>query len=393
MTAAVVGVLGGAIPGAGQDISFGGQVRPRFEFRDSSTAGSDAFTSMRVRADLTAKLDRGVRVFIQLQDVRFWGEESNTLTDFSADNFDLHQGYVEVRSGGQTTFSALVGRQEILFGGQRLVGPVGWAQQGRALDGVRLGAEGTAGRVALIGMQLQESILPEDLGDAYLFGAYATLMRVGPAKLDLYTLFNAVEDEADAETKQLTVGARWFGQYRAVVFRAESSYQAGERRGLDVAAFMVGARVGTVILGGSMSLTLWYDYLSGDADSGDSTVRVFDTLFATNHKFYGLADHFLNIPVQTAGRGLQDLALKGSYKPQANVALAAELHSFHMARSAGLATGHFGEEIDLSGSYRYSKQFRVVAGLSYLFAAGGFAEIGRFIQDGVWTYLMLDAAF
>lgn len=57
-------------------------------------------------------------------------------------------------------------------------------------------------------------------------------------------------------------------------------------------------------------MTLWYDHLSGDDDPSDGTVRVFDTLFATNHKFYGLADYFLNIPVQTVGRGLQDLALK-----------------------------------------------------------------------------------
>ncbi len=31
-----------------------------------------------------------------------------------------------------------------------------------------------------------------------------------------------------------------------------------------------------------------------------------ETLFATNHKFYGFADLFLNIPRDTAGRGLRD---------------------------------------------------------------------------------------
>ena len=60
----------------------------------------------------------------------------------------------------------------------------------------------------------------------------------------------------------------------------------------------------------------------------------------------GLVTGLLNIPVQTAGRGLLDLALKGSSKPHEDVALAAALRSFHMAR-----------------------------------------------QDRVWTYLMLGVAF
>ena len=50
-------------------------------------------------------------------------------------------------------------------------------------------------------------------------------------------------------------------------------------------------------------------------------MKVFDTLFTTNHKFYGLADLFLNIPLQTDGRGLQDLAVKWHYTPMPKLPL------------------------------------------------------------------------
>ena len=109
---------------------------------------------------------------------------------------------------------------------------------------------------------------------------------------------------------------------------------------------MLGARLGHGF-GGKGSVTLWYDYLSGDGDLGDDTIKVFDTLFATNHKFYGFADLFLNIPVHTGGRGLQDLAIKGAYRVNPEWTLKLDLHSFNMADKGSLTSGHFGEEIDV----------------------------------------------
>ncbi|MBT4502356.1 MAG: alginate export family protein, partial [Gemmatimonadetes bacterium] len=104
------------------ELRIGGQVRPRLEFRDPAAGGQDdSFTSMRVRAQLQTTLERDVSVFVQWQDVRLWGEETNTLGDFSADSFDLHQGYVDFGNVGGRSLSIRLGRQEISLGGQRLV--------------------------------------------------------------------------------------------------------------------------------------------------------------------------------------------------------------------------------------------------------------------------------
>ena len=41
-------------------------------------------------------LPKNLSAFVQIQDVRLWGSESNTLGDFSADGLDLHQGSASI---------------------------------------------------------------------------------------------------------------------------------------------------------------------------------------------------------------------------------------------------------------------------------------------------------
>ncbi|MFQ5680178.1 MAG: alginate export family protein [Gemmatimonadota bacterium] len=388
---AFLAVVFAASPAAPQQVTLGGQLRPRFEFREPVDGGEDAFVSMRARAHLVAALEKGVRVFLQLQDVRLFGEETSTLGDFRADNFDLHQGWVELTRPGTVDLTARLGRQEIVFGGERLVGAVNWAQQGRAFDGARITAAGSDARVDVFGALLSDATARSGEEDAYVVGAYGRLERIGPGTLDLYGIFDRVEGPDG--TSQGTLGGRWWGERNRVRFRGEASVQVGERAGSDVVAFLVGARVGLALAEGRGSVTLWYDYLSGDDDPADATVRVFDTLFATNHKFYGFADLFTNIPAHTAGRGLQDLAVKGSYRPAPALTLALDIHSFRVARSAGLGTGHLGEEADLTLAYRYSQEVRLVTGISHILAGRGFAEIGRLEEDSTWLYVMTDVSF
>ena len=380
-----------AAPAVAQEITFGGQVRPRSEYRNPVGVARDVFTSMRVRGQIEAQLERGVRAVIQLQDVRFWGEESSTLRDFRADNFDLHQGYFEIMSTGRT-FSVRIGRQEISLGGQRLIGAVDWSQQGRAFDGARISAEATAARVDVFGAVLGDATATASDVNAYLLGAYAQLRAV-PAlgTLDLYGILNHVEDTE--ATQQTTVGIRWLGESGPLSFRGEASYQTGDREGADVDAFMLGARVGTTVARGVATVTLWYDYLSGDGNRTDGEIGVFETLFATNHKYYGLGDYFTNIPVHTAGRGLQDAAVKGTFAPQEDVTVGFEVHSFHLAQSGGLATSHLAEEVDLSVTYGYTSNLRFTGGFTRVFVADGFGEIGRLTEDATWAYLMADVTF
>jgi len=380
------------------DLKFGGQIRPRFEYRDPlqlPDGSGESFTSMRTRLDLLASMDDNLAAFIQIQDVRLWGSEGNTLTDFSANGLDIHQAYIDLGKAVDGGFMGRFGRQEVNFGGQRLVGSVNWAQQARSFDGIRVGSGGSVGNIDVFAAKLSDAQAGDIDVEADLVSGYGTWDISTTQDLDLYWIYDHREDDevipGDGRTNRHTMGTRWVGHVADFTYRAEGSYQTGTWLGTDVSAFMFGGRLEYNF--SKASITLWYDYLSGDGDLGDDTIKVFDTLFATNHKFYGFADLFLNIPVHTGGRGLQDMAIKGTYRINPEWMLRLDLHSFHMADQGPLASGHFGEEIDLVASWKYNKYLNLSAGVAYVFQSDGWAEIGRLAKDLGWVYLMLDVKF
>lgn len=378
---------------AQDNITVGGQVRPRFEFRNPGAGSADSFTSMRLRAHVTAKKDRNTSVFIQIQDVRLWGEETNTLSDFRADNFDLHQGYADINNIGGSPLSIRAGRQEINLGGQRLVGAVGWTQQGRSFDGLQISAAADKGRVDVLAFRLADTsagtITNPIPNNAALVGAQGTITAMNSATLELYALYNAIWGAAN--TDQVTIGARYAASRTQWIYRIESSFQTGTRGGQDVTAFMFGTRIGYKRPKGSV--TVWYDYLSGDDDPTDGKTKVFDTLFATNHKFYGFYDLFLNIPVHTGGLGLQDIALKTSVTPRPEVTLGLDFHSFMLAKKGALSSGHLGEEADLTLTYRYTKGVALVAGFAYVIQDDALATVRGLTKNASWGYMMANVTF
>ena len=389
-SAFLLGLVVSSASYAKKEIVWSGQIRPRYEFRDPFANDYSSFTSMRVRTQMVASLDSDVDLLIQLQDVRLWGEEKDTLTDYSADKFDLHQGYVHLKKLGDGDHSLKIGRQIVALGGQRLIGAVEWTQQGRVFDGLQLLLAPSWGQVNLTAIQVTESDSPsaQFSDDAYLTGAYATLGQLPSSSLDLYALYNK---DGAKDTDQVTMGVRLVGKKMAYAYRFEGSFQTGQISTQDVSAFMFGGRIGGSL--GGLDLTLWYDYLSGDDDLSDDKIKVFDTLFATNHKYYGYADLFLNIPVHTKGLGLQDFALKTAVPLSTRTSLAVHGHSFFTAQKGQLTSSHLGEEVDLTLTYRYRPNVAIVAGLSQVVAADAMAEVKGLTGNMTFAYLSTNATF
>jgi hypothetical protein len=381
---------------AAQEASLSGELRPRFEVRDPVGAlGTVEFTSMRSRVSLQVALEHGLTAFFQLQDVRTFGEEASTL-DGSANGLDLHQGWIEMGDPATDRWSLRVGRQEAAYGGERLVGVVNWAQQARSFDGARTRFRPSPD-VVVDGLAFRVSdALASGTGvDESLYGIYSTMEARGT--LDLFALWSAREQPAGARDL-VTLGGRWAAGQGPLRWRVETAYQTGDAEGplgtsRDIAAFMLGARVGTRI-NDDIGATLWYDYLSGDDDPGDDVIRTFDTMFATNHKFYGYMDFFVDIPASTNGRGLHDLALKGTYDVRDGHTLAADLHMFRLAAADGLDAARIGEELDITYRWAYAPGVTVTGGLSYFLAADAWsAGLGNPDENQVWGYVMLDVTF
>jgi Alginate export len=376
-------------PMAAQQTTISGQVRPRFEYRNPFGGETDAFTSMRVRLAADARLEDGLSIFVQMQDVRIWGGETNPLRDFSADNLDLHQGYLRYRAEALPWLTSTVGRMETNFGGQRLVGAIDWTQQAQSFDGLRFDVDAGRSKWSVVAWTINDDTSPSNDEDERLLGTYGTIGDVGPGALDVYWLYHGIDGAMD--TGEHALGARYAfsGEIRG---RLEGTLETGTRGDVDVSAFMLGARVGKAFSDERFTATLWYDYLSGD-DPDTPEVEVFNTFFATNHKFYGFADLFLNMPVHTGGAGLQDVAVKLLWTPWADGALGLDAHSFRAAKQGTFASARFGEELDLTVRHRLTNHLSSTLGFAYVLQGDLLAEIGRLDEDMKWFYLMLNATF
>ncbi|MCH7858028.1 MAG: hypothetical protein IIB37_14860 [Gemmatimonadetes bacterium] len=102
---------------------------------------------------------------------------------------------------------------------------------------------------------------------------------------------------------------------------------------------------------------------------------------------------FLNVPRDTGGRGLQNLALKWNLDGPAGTSIAAAFHAFRAAEGSGLVTARLAEEVDVPLAFDANSAMRLTVGLSYVWGHRGLAEIGRDAGHYTFNYLMASVVF
>ena len=65
----------------------------------------------------------------------------------------------------------------------------------------------------------------------------------------------------------------------------------------------------------------------------------------------------------------------------------------YLQKKRGGDSRHFGDEIDLTLNYKYSKHASVTGGISNVFQKEASAAIGRLTEDFLFGYLMVNVAF
>lgn len=223
-------------------VAIGGQYLARGELRDgadfNATADDHALGfDQRVRLTVRASAKERVGVLIELQDVRAWGSEPNTVT--VTPNTGLHQGFVDLRAA--SWLDVRIGRQELSYGEERLIGNLDWAQTARAFDGVfvRVTASSSV-TLDAFGMMLKPPafLVPDGGGGrfhnsgSYFTGLYARA-RMGKAGFDVYGL-GLLEDPSSAavglskDSNRFTLGARGFATVGGLALVGEAAFQTGK---------------------------------------------------------------------------------------------------------------------------------------------------------------------
>ncbi|MCF8260799.1 MAG: alginate export family protein [Melioribacteraceae bacterium] len=367
-----------------------GQIRARqimddLDFNSNTNMFSYAELRTRLGIELISKSD--IKAFFQIQDSRVFGTEANTLT--STKNLDLHQGYFSIKNLLDQNINLKIGRMEKVLGNQRLVGSVGWSNVGRSFDGIDIYYPGEAVDLNLFSYNITESFLAGDSLDNLFYGLTLDIKSFENYSASVFVL---ALDEHLTDNDLYTLGTQINGNLGNYNHELEFAYQLGKGFGLDVNAFMF-AYNGAFSFGGELNpkLSAGIDYLSGDDDPADNKYKTFNTLFATNHKFYGYMDYFINLPFHTYNLGLMDVHAKFALSTSKVSTIGANLHIFNSNQDYTLSDGakskSFGTELDIVGNFNYSKNVNFQGGFSF-FAPGDIFKEQKGNDVSLWGFLI-----
>jgi hypothetical protein len=138
---------------ASAQLSISAQLRSRGELRNGygtlAPIGNKtaAFISQRTRLNFNYTSSKLI-FHTSVQDVRLWGQDASTISNADGNKLALHEAWAElILSNKKDTafkispidyFAIKIGRQELVYDDERLLGNLDWVQQGRRHDAIVL---------------------------------------------------------------------------------------------------------------------------------------------------------------------------------------------------------------------------------------------------------------
>jgi hypothetical protein len=275
-------------------LTIGGEVRERFETYLNPNFGihaprSDAYLLDRTQEDFDLHVTDYFRAFVQLGELERLGNRGVPSTT-DVDKFDLLQGFIDVRP--QTPWGDApvlrVGREELLFGFQRLIAVREGPNVRRDFDGARLSDQVGDLKVDLFTVRpvVDNTGVFDDRANTAqsMSGGYLTMPIVGALRADLY-LLNYENTAAKFRgltgvEKRVTSGVRLFGAADGFDWNFEAAGQTGTFRNHDVRAYLLAGIAGYTFrdLPWTPRLAVETNDASGDNAHG-STIGTFNAMF------------------------------------------------------------------------------------------------------------------
>jgi hypothetical protein len=285
-------------------LDIGGQMRYRYHSEIGMGSGSTPrfqdtqfdFLLSRLRLYSNWKASDVFRIYVE-------GIYADTTDDGGAytpraidQNFgDFLNAFVDVKL--TDTCTARVGRQELLYGNQRLISPLDWANTRRTFDGARLlYKEGDWGVDSFYTFFVP--VRPNELDEAdyhqRFYGIYGNYAGFENFTVEPYYIGydNLNPGAITADFSIHTVGMRLNGGMGDWLWEFEGGPQFGRQSGLGLDQQ---AQFATIGLGrklvkhpGGPVIWFYYDYASGP--TGGDSYNGFNQLFPLAHKYFGFID-------------------------------------------------------------------------------------------------------
>lgn len=413
-------------------LSLGGQLRERYEYFENNNFGAgdqddDGYFLHRWLFHADLRLGPNVRLFGQVKAALEDGRTGGPRPAADADEFDVQQLFVDgiVPWGGKDSTTIRFGRQDLIYGAQRLISPLDWTNNRRTFEGLKVSNVLGAQMIDLFWVRpvIVDREEPND-GDpnASFAGVYDTialpdlLAKGDAAKLELYGLALNQNDRgavstagpiaADSDT--YTVGARFAANPKPWDLDVEASYQFGDVAAGDISAWSVAVEGGYTFAAAPLKprVYLGFDAASGDQNPADPDSERFNQLFPLGHAYFGYIDVIGRQNIIDAHPGVE-LALLEKQSWAKKVTLRADYHLFWrqsdddgvfnaaggLLRADGGSDASFvGSELDLLLNWQIDRHTAAYFGYSHFFA-GHFIESTGPDEDIDFLYAAVQFTF
>ena len=285
------------------------------------------------------------------------------------------------------------GRQEMLYGSQRLISTLEWANTRRTFEGVKLFRQGEHWDVDAFWVQ---PVIPRaDKFDATdenqnLIGGWATYRPKKGEFIDFYylglnnsnTITQSGIERSPAHIH--TTGTRWVGDQDGYLWDVEAMMQFGEQTHRDLFAGAATAGIGRNWKDACWTPTFWayYDYASGDNNPNSGDAHTFHQLYPFGHYYLGWMD--------LVGRqNIHDVNLHCYLYPTPWITFWAQYHHFWLDQSrdalyspagtvlrrdpTGAAGNDVGDEVGLFTNFHLARYSDIMVSYNKLYG-GGFLQ-------------------
>jgi hypothetical protein len=400
---------------------FGGQVRFRLENWENQNfvgANDDGWLLTRLRAHADLHVTRYARAFVEW----IYADQADRRggpRPIDENHHDLLNAFLDLqlplRGGGEIGVRG--GRQEMLFGRQRLISPLDWANTRRTFQGARAWCRDECRGWRIDGFAVRPIVVDRVAFDDWAAGTgFAGLYYQNRAskriQWDVYALYldqsAATYLGVTGEERRGTVGGLAFGEFgRGWDYDVEGGVQFGRFAGNDVRAGFASLALGYSLRprdcgpfdGWVPRLAVGLDWASG-SDGPGATNGTFNQLFPLGHAYFGYADLIGRQNVLAAMGRLE-------VKPTKPLLLRADYHQIWRANTGdavynaaggvlrapgGSGARHVMGELDVYLQYAVDRHWRVLGGWSHVFPGRFLSDTGPslaldfFYAEAQWTF-------
>ena len=397
------------------------QLRPRTEYRNGAyrplQTGEEPAILTHNRTRLTINYSNGdkLKMRVSLQNINIWGQANQVQPlDATNNNIGLFEAYADIKLS--ENMRTKIGRQMIALDDDRIFGTFDWHPAGRSHDALNISwkKQNTEVQTYFAFNQNYNTIgnvnnpagqyfSPENAQPYQHLQMIYAKYNFTP-KHHLSVLANNIgfkDFKTDNKTYNMqTFGANYFGNGNLWNVGLSAYYQFGETNvGRKTSATLLSAVVDYKINKPS-KIGFGIDYLSGDNTNKPTqeATNIFNPLYGTHHKFYGIMDYFYTGNPH-GNVGLLDTYVRYSTVINPKLSISAVGHFFNSGakiyQNNQKKSNYLGSELDLSFNYNIMNNISLTGGYSNFFNTESLRYLkktpnARGNQDWVWISLNIN---